>query len=134
MEKNKLHPDVPNWAALVYALLAVVSVPWTIYLAVELPENHLSSHWDAAWVGFDIGLLFMLLATAWLARKQSRLLVIPATITATMLVIDAWFDTVTAHRGLQLNQSLMLAFFAELPLALISYRIAYKMLYRQAHQ
>jgi len=131
-KSGKIHyAHVPRWAARMYTILAAVIVPWIIYLAIKLPENNLSPHWDAAWVGFDIGLLIMLVMTALLARSRSRMVVMPATVTATMLVVDAWFDSVTARPGNQLYQSVLLAILAELPLAFISFWVAYKTLVKQ---
>ena len=43
---------------------AVILVPWIVYLAVALPRVYVTHNWDEAWVGFDILLLLLLVATA----------------------------------------------------------------------
>jgi len=129
--RDNIHPYIPFWVGAIYGTLASVTIPWALYLAIKLPQNHLSTHWDLAWVGFDIGLSLALAATAWLALRKSKLLIMAATITATLLVVDAWFDIITAHSGTQLDQSITLALFAELPLAFITYRLAYIILAKE---
>jgi hypothetical protein len=47
-----------------------------------------------------------------------------ATAAATMLFVDAWFDVMTTPRGSSLVISVLLAVFAELPLACICLWIA----------
>lgn len=130
-QRKKIHPFVPLWVGVVYVVLAIITILWAMYLAVELPREHLSSHWDLAWVGFDVGLGIALATTGWLAVKRSELLVMAATVTATILLVDAWFDIATARGGSQLYQSIALAIFGELPLAIISYRLAYVILSRE---
>jgi hypothetical protein len=56
-------------------------------------------HDRAAWVGFDFGLVVMLALTAVLAWQGRSKVVLAATATATMLVVDAWFDTLTSRDG-----------------------------------
>lgn len=45
----------------------VVVAIWIPYLALELPERHLVRDWTFVWVGFDVLLLGVLIATAVLA-------------------------------------------------------------------
>ena len=132
MRKHQnIHPYVPFWVGVVYGILTIITVPWTLYLAIHLPQRHLSTHWDIAWVGLDTALAIALAATAWLAIKKSRLLIMAATITATMLVVDAWFDVMTARTGRPFVKSIILAVFIELPLAFITYRLAYVILSKE---
>lgn len=132
MKKHQnIHPYVPFWVGVIYGILAIITVPWTLYLAINLPQRHLSTHWDIAWVGLDATLGLALAATAWLAIKKSRLLIIAATITATMLIVDAWFDIMTARLGQQLVESIASALLVELPLAFITYRLAYIILSKE---
>jgi hypothetical protein len=107
---------VPRWIAPVFALLAVVTIPWTVYLAVTLPEDIRTRNYRIAWVGFDIGLVLLLLLTAILAYRGQRHMVMTATATATALVIDAWFDVVTSPGGSDLMVAVATALFGELPL------------------
>ena len=43
---------------------AAVLVPWTAYLAVTLPPRYVANNWDVTWVGSDVMLLVMMVATA----------------------------------------------------------------------
>ena len=61
-----------RWAGAVFAVLAVLMVPWTVYLAVSLPSEQRAAHYDLAWAGFDVGLFAVLLWAAWSAATRSR--------------------------------------------------------------
>ena len=75
----------------------VVLAAWIVVLALQLPKVYDAEHWDLAWVGFDVGLLIGLAATAWAAWRRRAIIVLFATSTATLLVADAWFDVTTAR-------------------------------------
>ena len=101
----------------VFAALAVLLAPWTAYLAVTLPSTHQAAHYDLAWTGFDIGLLVALALTGWAAVRISRWLPPLAGGTAAMLIVDGWFDTVTASTADERWVALAMALLVELPLA-----------------
>jgi hypothetical protein len=115
---------VPRWIAPVFACLAAATVPWTVYLAVTLPEDIRTRNYRIAWVGFDIGLVLLLLLTAILAYRGQRHMVMTATATATALVIDAWFDVVTSPAGDDLMVAVATALLGELPLTVLCLWIA----------
>ena len=94
----------------------VLLVPWIVYLGVTLPKTYRADHWDVTWVGFDILLLTMLLATGVLGLLRRQLLTLTAFATGVLLVCDAWFDAMTAH-GTDKAMSLVTALVVELPLA-----------------
>jgi hypothetical protein len=106
----------PRWASAALLVLATALVPWTIWLAVTLPTRQVVHNWDAAWVGFDVGLIVMLGATgaALLTGHPIGKLLTP--VIATLLICDAWFDVLTASTGDRWF-SLALAVVVELPLA-----------------
>ena len=108
---------LPRWIVAVLAGVALVLVPWILYLTFTLPSRHVTLHYDLAWVGFDIGLTAAFAATAWAALRGSPRLVPIAAVTGTMLVCDAWFDVVTSRPGSDLVQAITSAAVAELPLA-----------------
>lgn len=87
-------------------------VPWLIVLAVTLPE------WTVAWVGLDAMESLGLIATGLLTLRRHPLRPVVAGATATLLVIDAWFD-VTTSTGVALVTALLMAVLAELPLAVL---------------
>ena len=127
-KQNSVHLPIPRWASFTYSLFCVVLIPWTAYLSWVLPRRHLSPHWDISWVGLDIGILLTLLATALLARRKSRWVAISATMVGTLLLADAWFDTMSSRVNRGLGQALFLALFVELPVAAMSFTIAYRVL------
>jgi hypothetical protein len=101
----------------------VLTVPWTVYLAATLPLRATAHHYRLAWVGFDVALIVALFATAFLAWRGRRLVVVPAVVTGTMLVVDAWFDVLTSG-GRARSVSVLTAVLVELPLAAVCVWIA----------
>ena len=97
--------------------VAVLLVPWILYLTFTLPSRHVTFHYDLAWVGFDVALTVAFAATAWAVLRGSPRLVPIAAVTGTMLCCDAWFDVVTSHYGTELLEAIAEAALAELPLA-----------------
>lgn len=122
---NIITLQIPTWASRLYILLGLVLVPWTIYLGVTLPKHHLSSHWDVSWTGLDIGLAFSLISTGILAYKKSIWLIITASTTGSFLLVDAWFDVMSEKSAFVLHQAIVLALLFEVPLAMMSYYLAF---------
>jgi hypothetical protein len=110
-------------AGWVLAIGAAVLIPWTAYLAWELPERSVAVNYDLAWGGFDVGLIILLAMGAWAAFRANRWLPALAAATATMLVIDAWFDVVTS-RGDELVTAVLMAVLVELPVAIACLRLS----------
>jgi hypothetical protein len=99
-----------------FAVLSLLLIPWIAFLASVLPSRQLSRHYDFAWAGFDGMLLIALATTAYFALRRSRNLSVAAACAGTLLIVDAWFDVLTARRR-QLPVSIAFAIFIELPLA-----------------
>jgi hypothetical protein len=121
------HPTVapaPRWVAPLYLSLSVLLVPWIVYLAFARPAEFGDGHYRVAWVGLDAMEAIALALTARLAYRRSTWVDIAATATATLLIVDAWFDLMTATPGWQLTQSILAAALLEIPLALLSLWIA----------
>jgi len=95
---------------------SIALAAWIVVLGLRLPKRYNAPHWDLAWVGFDLALLVGLVATAWAAWKRRAVIVLFATVTATLLCADAWFDVTTA-RSTQLWVSVAQALLVELPFA-----------------
>ncbi|WP_156738368.1 hypothetical protein [Mycobacterium sp. E2699] len=104
-----------EWLAL---CAAIALIPWTIFLALTLPQSYPAQHWQLTWVGFDVLLLAFMIATAVLGFLQHPLLTLFAFATGVLLVCDAWFDVLTARRG-DLMVSALTAGLGELPLAAV---------------
>jgi hypothetical protein len=101
-------------------------LPWTIWLAQSLSPHHETNSWDLAWSGFDTGLALLFLATALAAYKRSPWVGALAAATGTLLVTDAWFDIVLESHADERLYSIVLAAFAELPVAAFCFWIAYR--------
>jgi hypothetical protein len=107
----------PRWIAFVLGVIAVLLVPWTLWLTFTLPTRHLAHHYRLAWVGYDVFLAAAFAATAIAALRASEWLQPLAALTGTMLLCDAWFDVITSATGDELGKAIFEALFAELPLA-----------------
>ena len=106
---------------------ALAETIWTIYVAYELPRHYVAIHWDVAWVGIDVAQVLMLGASAWAGWRRHISLVIFATASATLLLIDAWFDVTTARHG-DVAQGILLAGLVEVPSALVLLWVAHRVL------
>lgn len=100
-------------------------MPWTIYLHMTLPRQYTATHWPRTWVGFDTALIVCLSVTARLALQARPRLATWSTISATLLLSDAWFDISTAT-GSDLLHSVLTAVLVELPLAATLFAVARK--------
>jgi hypothetical protein len=98
-------------------LCVLVLVPWTVYLALFLPDQFQARHWSAAWVGFDVMLLVSLAGAGLAVFLRRQILIFLAVIAGTLLVCDAWFDIALDWGTPQVWGSLASAFLVELPLA-----------------
>jgi hypothetical protein len=101
-----------------FAVLGAGTVPWTVYLSLTLPDHARAHNYRLAWVGFDVMLIVAMLATAVLAWRGRRLAGQAAGCTATMLIVDAWFDVTTSGHS-EVRLALLLALVVELPLAVL---------------
>ncbi|MEY9968903.1 hypothetical protein ABIA33_006990 [Streptacidiphilus sp. MAP12-16] len=99
------------------ALCVVVLVPWTVYLALFLPDQFQARHWSAAWVGFDVMLLVSLTGAGLAVFLRRQILILLAVIAGTLLVCDAWFDIALDWGTSQVWGSVASAVLVELPLA-----------------
>ncbi len=113
-----------RWTGPLFCLFAVILLPWIGYIAVSLPARQLSPNYDVAWAGFDVLLLAGLVSTAYYALRRSRYLSTAATATATLLVVDAWFDVMTTPSR-DRPQSILLCVVVELPLAAVCLWLSY---------
>ena len=110
--------------AALFALAGVCLVPWIVYLAISLPKRDVDTHYRAAWVGFDILLVTSIVMTAYYAFRVDTRVQLPAMATATLLVVDAWFDVMTAGHRQATIEALLMAAFIELPAAVFSLWLA----------
>jgi hypothetical protein len=122
---------VPRWVGLIMIVAGALLLPWVAGLAFVLPTRHEAAHYGASWIGFDIALCGMLLRTGWLGQKGREHIELSAAITGTLLLVDAWFDTVTADDRHELTVALVLAIGGEIPLAIFCLWIAGRVEFRR---
>lgn len=109
-----------------FAIAALLLLPWTIWLSHSLPPVHVDRRWNVAWSGLDVGEFMALAFTAYLGLRKSGWVIIAASIAGTLLLADAWFDSLTASAGWEYLGSLLSALLVELPLAVLAFWTAYK--------
>lgn len=113
------------WAARVMLVTGALLLPWLVVLALTLPSMTL------AWVGLDAMEAAGLITTGLLVLRRHPLRTAAAAVTATLLLVDAWFDTTTSG-GVDLVLALVLAAVAELPLAALCAAVALRAAREQA--
>ena len=118
-------PPLSRWVTVLFTLAALGLLPWTLYLTLTLPSHRVTTHYDVAWVGFDVALAAAFAGTAWAAVRASAWLPPIAAATGTMLVCDAWFDVVTSLGTNEIAAAVAEAIFVELPLAALCAFIVY---------
>jgi hypothetical protein len=109
--------SAPRWASHLLLGMGAILVPWTLWLALTLPERHVARNFDVAWSGFDIALALTLIATGYGLLRGATWTQGAAAAAATLLVCDAWFDVVTSTSGDEQLLAILEAVLAELPLA-----------------
>jgi hypothetical protein len=97
---------------------------WIAILLVTLPMRYVSHDWRGVWVGLDVAELAGFATTAWAAWNQRQVLIVLMNITGTLLVCDAWFDLSLSWGSRGFVMSLLTAVLAELPLALLLFTSA----------
>jgi hypothetical protein len=115
---------VPSWTVPLLGLIAVGLIGWTLFLTYVLPAHHVSDEWRLAWAGFDLALAAAIGATAFGIVQGAFWLEAAAATTTTLLCTDAWFDIVLSGPGRERFDAIILAAFAELPLAGFCFWIA----------
>ncbi|HSC51892.1 MAG TPA: hypothetical protein VLD16_16635 [Gaiellaceae bacterium] len=118
-------PRLRRWLAPLFLLAGLALIPWTVYLVVSLPGRHLQTgYYDVAWGGFDLALAAVLAATGYGLLRRKLWVQSTATAAATLLLCDAWFDTLSANDSGERLLALALALTVELPTAAVCLLIA----------
>ncbi|MFF3514511.1 hypothetical protein [Streptomyces sp. NPDC002573] len=100
-------------------MCVLVLVPWTVYLAISLPDRFEARHWPWVWVGFDV-MLLVTLAGAGVALWLRRQVLVPLSfVAATLLLCDAWFDVSLSWGKADVWASAASAVLVEVPLAVL---------------
>lgn len=116
---------VPWWIPPLFVVFALALAPWIVWLFVSLPSQEVANNWEVAWGGFDVALGALLAATGISLARRSAAAELLASMTAGLLLADAWFDTMTSRGTGTLALALLEAFCVELPLALVCIWIAW---------
>ncbi|WEO95645.1 hypothetical protein A6P39_017330 [Streptomyces sp. FXJ1.172] len=98
-----------KWALVALAAAAVLLVPWMVVLAVTLPGSTRVDNWPLTWIGLDVLMAAGCAATALLGLRGDPRSRLTASATASVAVLDAWFDITTARAGGALAQALACA-------------------------
>ena len=99
--------------------VCLVLAAWIGILAVTLPPNFKIDHWQVVWIGLDVGELAGFAATVWASWKQRQAIIVCMIFTGTLLICDAWFDIVLDAGTPDITASVLVAVFAEFPLAFL---------------
>lgn len=118
-------------AGLVFAGAGYVLIPWTHYLWRTLPSKYDTTRWRQAWVGLDVMLIITLMATGIFLLRESVWAIITGSMAGSLLLVDAWFDVMTAKPGKTMRSAVLLALFIEIPVAVFCF--TYIAMYLQDH-
>jgi hypothetical protein len=106
------------------SIAGLAMIPWLAALGWFLPRTATVPHWNVAWVGLDGLEAIGLFATGRLIRRGDRRYTVTAALTGTALLIDAWFDLLTAASPGGLLAAVLMACVAELPLSGLCFFLA----------
>ncbi|WP_369233614.1 hypothetical protein AB5J56_17175 [Streptomyces sp. R21] len=98
-----------KWTLILLGSAAVLLVPWMAVLALTLPASTEVRNWSLAWIGLDVLMAAGCAATAVLGLRGDGRARLTASATASVAVLDAWFDITTAQPGSALAQALACA-------------------------
>lgn len=114
---------LPRWVVAFFLGGAVVLIPWIVLMFTVPDAVNVPRHWELVWGGFDCFLVLGFAVTAFRLITRSPRGAVTAAMTGTMLLVDAWFDVLTTHRGGQVI-SILMAVFAEIPCAVICFYVS----------
>jgi hypothetical protein len=114
---------LPRWVVVFFVGGAVVLIPWIVLMFTVPQIVNVTRRWELVWGGFDCFLVLGFAVTGFRLITRSPRGAVTAAMTGTMLLIDAWFDVLTTHRGGQVV-SVLMAVFAEIPCALICFYVS----------
>jgi hypothetical protein len=107
---------------------SAVLVGWIVVLILTLDRSFHAQHWKGAWVGFDIFLLLAFATTGWAFWRGRQIVIGCLIVTGTLLCCDAWFDVVLDSGTSQIWGSVASALLVELPLALLMFNAARRLI------
>ncbi|MBV6702246.1 hypothetical protein [Kitasatospora aureofaciens] len=102
-------------AATTLVAVAALLLGWILVLGATTHGQAEVRNWSTVWIGMDLLQVAGLVATAVLLAGRSRLVALAGAATATLLLLDAWFDVMTAEGGSDWYVALAMALMVELP-------------------
>jgi hypothetical protein len=113
--------------------VCLVLTVWIAILVLKLPTDFTARHWRTVWVGLDIAELAAFAATAWAAWRQRQIVILLMVFTGTLLLCDAWFDMVLEFGTPGFTAAVVSAVVAEVPLALLLFNGARRLVQLTLH-
>jgi hypothetical protein len=98
-----------KWPWALLGAAAALLVPWMMMLALTLPGRAQVDNWPLAWIGLDALMAVGCAATALLGLRGDARARLTASATASVAVLDAWFDITTSRTGAPLAEALLCA-------------------------
>jgi hypothetical protein len=131
-QERQVAPTAPadrrlRWLARALVVAGLGMIPWLVLLATQLPASTTAAHWSTAWVGLDSMETVGLLATGTLLLRRDRRCCLAATVTATLIFVDAWFDVTTSMPGLAQLIAMGTAAFIEVPVSVLCAALALRL-------
>lgn len=111
-----------RWVPIALTIAALALVPSLVLVLTVVPKVQTAHHLRVAWTGLDVFEILALASTGLALQRRPAIAVIPATITGTLLLCDAWLNIIPST-GVALYEGIVMA-FVELPLAALSFWVA----------
>jgi hypothetical protein len=112
---------------------AVLLIPWIVALVTTLPDHHSSHQWRLAWSGFDVALALAFAFAAFAGWRRRQIAISALTVLGALLLCDAWFDITLSWGTSEHAASILTAAFAEIPVAILSFWLAHRLLRETVH-
>jgi hypothetical protein len=111
-----------RWLPAALVITALALIPSVIIVLTVVPPVQIAHHLPLAWTGLDVCEFLALAATGFALHWRSEATAVPATITGTLLLCDAWINIIPTT-GMAHVEAIGFA-FVEVPLAALSFWIA----------
>jgi hypothetical protein len=108
-------------------------LPWIVALSRTLPDQHSSHQWRLAWSGFDVALTLAFAVVAFASWRRRQIAITVLTVLGVLLLCDAWFDITLSWGTNEQTASILTAIFAELPVAILAFALAHRLLRETVH-
>ena len=111
-----------RWLPIALTLAALAFVSSLVVVLTVVPKVQTAHHLRVAWTGLDVFEVLALAATGFALQRRPAIVAIPATVTGTLLLADAWLNIIPST-GMARYEGIVMAFL-EVPLAALSFWVA----------